>query len=132
MYTPGDRYEVAIGLFLYVRLEAAQGRRPRVGEFGAKDLLLGGHDLRWLCFHSQLLGAHAAWGWTKRVEYVDVPLADSPRTPELAPGEEPRLGAVADRQLGRLAQAGEDAGGDALGEAVVEADGDGLTFEQRV
>src|SRR3954469_11412877 len=33
MYTPGDRYDVAIELLLTVRwLETAQGRRPRVGD----------------------------------------------------------------------------------------------------
>src|SRR5437879_13245433 len=86
-------------------LEAAQGRRSRVGDcvcflfmmttsrttsllHSVQGLLpRRTHDLRWVRLHPQLLGAHAAQGWTKLIENVDVALAHALAAPQLLAGE---------------------------------------------
>src|SRR5882672_4669480 len=69
------------------------------------------HDLRWPRLHPQLPGADAARGWPQLIEHVDVALADALAAPELAAGEQARVGAVAHRHARALPQAGEHAAG---------------------
>src|SRR5205814_4448845 len=69
------------------------------------------HDLRWPRLHPQLPGADAARGWPELIEHVDVALADALAAPELAAGEQSRVGTVAHRHARALAQAGEHAAG---------------------
>src|SRR5947209_8036072 len=90
------------------------------------------HDLRWLRLHPQLLGAHAAWGWTKLIEHVDVALAHALGAPQFLAGEEPRLGAVADRQPRALAESAEDGGGRLQVESVVVGDRQDVAFHEGV
>src|SRR5882672_521057 len=69
------------------------------------------HDLRWPRLHPQLPGADAPRGWPQLIEHVDVALADPLAAPELAAGEEARVGAIAHRHPRALAQAREHAAG---------------------
>src|SRR5690348_16416248 len=97
----------------------------------AKELLpRRSHDLRWLRLHPQLLGADAARGRTKLIEHIDVALADAPAAPELLAGEEPRRGAIADREARSLAEAAEDGRRDVEGEVVVVGERDAVALHE--
>src|SRR5258708_19499765 len=93
MYTPGDRYDVAIELLLYrsvvgdrTREAASRGRLPLLplrDDHMTNDLTLHtskesplrcSHDLRWLRLQPQLLGAHPTWGCSELIEDLAVTL----------------------------------------------------------
>src|SRR5205823_8014819 len=143
--------DVAIDYSSSVRwLEAAQGRRSRVGDcvcflfmmttlrttfrddFPKELPLRRSHDLRWLRLHPQLLGADAAQGWTKLIEHVDVALAHAPGAPELAAGEEARLGLVTYGEARSLSEAAEDGGAGGQVELLVGRDGQRVALEEAV
>src|SRR5205823_3800473 len=90
------------------------------------------HDLRWVRLYPQLLGAHAAQGWTKLIENVDVALAHALAAPQLLAGEEPRFGAIADRQPRALTQPAEDGGGGRQSEGLVGDDRDRVALDEAV
>src|SRR2546425_1620517 len=149
MYTPGDKYDVAIDCSL-----PFGGWRPHKGGglawesalFPLRDdhrfertspqarelLARRRHDLRWLRLHPQLPGAHAARGWPQLIEHVDVPLAHALAAPELAAGEEARVGAVADGDPRALAEPAEYRRGSFQREGGIVLDRQRVVLEERI
>src|SRR5205823_12216464 len=80
----------------------------------------------------QLPGADAPRGWSELIEHVDVALADALAAPELAAGEEARVGPVADRHARRLAQPAEDGGGGLQRESGVVVQRQGVLLEEGI
>src|SRR6266478_4449693 len=107
----GDRTREAAsrGRLRWFLFSMTTGRTNFPSSQGVTSLARRRHDLRRLRLHPQLPGADAARGWPELIEHVDVALADALAAPDLAAGEQARVGAISDGQPSALAEPREDA-----------------------